>query len=66
MSKVGIQILDNRRAIVQTHIAPHLWAGGGDAGEIAKARARHGEFIIAQRIVSDMVHQRVGEHMRDV
>jgi hypothetical protein len=53
-------------SVGQQHVAPHLRVAGGDAGEVAEARAGQLQEILAHRLRRDAVDQREGDEVGQV
>src|SRR5204863_9517768 len=53
-------------AIGDADVAPHLGMARSDAREIAEATRGIGEELLGIRPTGDVVHQRIGEDMRQV
>ena len=50
----------------QRDIAPHDRVAGGDAGKVPETAGGETENILAELIAGERIHQRIGQHMRQV
>jgi hypothetical protein len=65
----GVQPLglsDDCGAIGQQHVGPQVWVAGRDAGAVTKTRPAQCEVLFALGLRHQAVHDREGQHMREV
>ena len=60
------QALKERPSVGQTNIAPHYGTGSRNAREVSEASAHKTEFFISFRGFGHRVHERIGQHVRQV
>src|SRR6266705_1065467 len=63
---VAGELGEQRLAVGEADIAPHLGVAGGDAGEIAESPRRVGKELLRVLRARDLVDERVREHVRQV
>src|SRR6266853_456087 len=63
---VAGELGEQRLAVGEADIAPHLGVAGGDAGEIAESPRRVGKELLRVFRARDLVDERVREHVRQV
>src|ERR1019366_2877297 len=66
LALIAGQFLQQGLAIGDTNVAPHFRMAGGDARGIAKAPGRIVEQLLPVRMPRDLVHQRVGQEVRQM
>src|SRR5205807_1146010 len=66
LGAVAAELGEQSLAIGEADVAPHFRTARGDAREVAEAAGGEGEELLGVRPPRDIVHQCIGEHMRQM